>query len=856
MQIAKLPVVTDPNGVVLTVGDLGTVSDEFADTTAASVVNGRRALVLSVERTTSEDLLALTESVRNYIEATRLPGEYTMTTWRDMSVDVKDRLDMLIRNGTMGLVLVFLVLAVFLELRLAFWVALGIPVALLGAGGILLAGGQTLNMLSMFAFLMALGIVVDDAIVVGENVYAHRQMGKDYIQAAIDGTVEVIPSVVASVLTTIIAFGPMLFVSGVMGKFIAVMPIAVIAMLIISLFESTFILPCHLAHGDSLLFRVIGLCFYPLRFITTMFRAINRGSAALLDRFIESTYLPTLRWSLQYKWTVLAAAAALLMVTVGFVQAGVVPFVIFPKLDGNNIEAKVVFPDGTPSAVTAAAAMHIEEALMKVNAEYEASGAPVVLLVHSGLGATLDTGSPAMEGISSGGHVGHLEVQLVDTVHREVTSQEIISKWREATGEISGVESLSFGAPSMGPAGRAIEFKLLAPADKFGQLEKAVELAKSRLGAFDGVFDIDDDSRPGKWEYQISVKERAKAMGVTTADLAETIRASYYGEEVMRLQRGRHEVKLMVRYPAEDRRSLADFQNIRVRMADGQESPLTALADIRVVRGYSEINRVDQLRSITVTADIEEGAGNARDITAKLEKDFVPELLAQYPDVKVRWEGQKEQTGESIGSLLKGTAVALLVMFFLLTLEFRSYLQPLLILAIIPFGIIGAIFGHALMDLDLTLFSFFGLVALTGVVVNDSIVLVDFINHRVRAGVPIDEALIDAGRRRFRPVLLTSVTTVAGLLPILLETSFQAQVLIPMATSLSFGLLLSTVLVLVMLPACYRIYHDWFPYQVPPGGEHDERDDDEANTEYQKSVGRRMEEPATYPMPMPAMGDR
>ena len=368
-EISRIPVVTDQAGVALTLGDLGKVKDEFTDAAMVSEVNGQSALVLGVERTSNEDLLAMTEAVRSYAENYKLPGGYSMVTWQDMSVDVKDRLNMLIKNGLMGLVLVFLVLAVFLELKLAFWVALGIPVSLLGAGGLLLFGGQTLNMLSMFAFLMALGIVVDDAIVVGENIYSHRQMGKRLIQAAVDGTVEVAPSVVASVCTTIVAFGPMLFVSGVMGKFIAVMPVAVIAMLAISLFESIFILPCHLAHRESLLFRLIGSVLFVFHFLLRIFRRLNRLTAEYLERFVETFYMPALRWSLECRWVVLAGAASLLLVAVGFVKAGIVPFIVFPKIDSNVIRAKVAFPDGTPVAVTQSATDQIEKALWKLNRE-------------------------------------------------------------------------------------------------------------------------------------------------------------------------------------------------------------------------------------------------------------------------------------------------------------------------------------------------------------------------------------------------------------------------------------------------------------------------------------------------------
>jgi multidrug efflux pump subunit AcrB len=347
---------------------------------------------------------------------------------------------------------------------------------------------------------------------------------------------------------------------------------------------------------------------------------------------------------------------------------------------------------------------------------------------------------------------------------------------------------------------------LLANPEDMGNLEAATEKAKALLATYDGVFDIYDDSAPGKVEFQITVKEDARAMGLTLADIAGTVRAAYYGEEVMRLQRGRHEVKLMVRYPPEERKSLANFDEIRVRAGDGAERPLTELAKIKVEQGYSQITRMDQLRAITITADVDEKQANARNITDELKKTHIPKILEKYPEVSVRWEGQAEQTRESILGLMIGLGIALVAMFALLTLEFRSYMQPLLILFIIPFGFVGAVVGHLVLGLPLTLFSLFGLVALTGVVVNDSIVLIDFINRRVRDGVPLKEALLDAGRRRFRPVMLTSMTTIAGLLPIMLERSLQAQVVIPMATSLAFGLLFTTLLVLILVPTFYLIY--------------------------------------------------
>lgn len=826
-ELEKLPLVTDPSGVVLTVGELAEVQDDFADNVAINRVNGRPAIVLQVMRTSDEDLLQIAEQVHEFVAAKELPSGYQLETWGDRSIDVEDRLNMLIDNGVMGLCLVFLVLALFLELKLAFWVAMGIPISMLGAGSLLLVGDQTLNMLSMFAFLMALGIIVDDAIVVGENIYAHREMGKGFVRAAIEGTAEVVPSVMASVTTTIIAFGPLLFVSGIMGKFISVLPFAVIAMLILSLLESIFILPCHLAHREGYFFVILKAILYPLKPVALFFRWLNQNMTAALDWFIQTVYLTLLRVSLNNTGIVLGAAVAILLVMVGFVRAGIVPFTIFPKLDTKVVQAKLIFPDGTPASVTDQATRDVEASLWEVNDQLKQefnTDQDFIVVSYRRVGSMPSNEGPGSAGAneSSGGHLGMVEVELLPPEQRNVSSEEILKRWRAACPEFPGLESSSFAAEQIGPAGTPIEFKLLASTEQFEALEAAVERCKEKLGTFPGVFDIEDDSRPGKWEYQFRLKDRASSLGLTNTDLAETIRASYYGEEVMRLQRGRHEVKLMVRYPKEDRKSLARFDNIRVRTNDGAERPLTEVAEITVKRGYSEINRIDQKRSITISADLDENKANASEIVGTLKSDFMPELLSEFPGVSVRWEGQQEQTEESLTSLLMGTVVALLLMYILLTFEFTSYFQPLLILAIIPFGIVGAILGHAVMGLPLTLFSFFGLVALTGVVVNDSIVLIDFINHRIRDGFPIQEALLDAGRRRFRPVLLTSLTTLAGLFPILMETSFQAQILIPMATSLSFGLLLATILVLVLVPVFYQIYH-WIQALVPP--EHDEEED-------------------------------
>ena len=867
-EIAKIPLVTQANGVVLTVNDLGTVQDAFEDVTAINSYDGRPGLTVSIDRAKTEDLLKIVDEVKQYVAQAEVPPGYELKTWADRSIDVRDRMNLLLKNGLQGLVLVFLALALFLELELSFWVALGIPISMLGAGIALLYGGQTMNMLSMFSFLMALGIVVDDAIVIGENIFTHRKRRETLEHAAVEGTVEVIPSVTASVTTTIIAFTPLLFVSGVMGKFIAVMPVAVIAMLVISLFESALILPCHLAHKGSHIARLLnayrripavgrtilavplilaavaiirsalplpnlnqaGAVVYLLGVFTLVFAAfllalafadllllvggwISAGfhwasvtTTTLMEQFIERYYIPTLKWSLRNPALVISSAFSVMLLSMGLVAAGVTPFVIFPKTDTNEIFASLTYPDGTPAAITDRAASRIEQSLLDLNREISTGEVDVIQTVRKTVGQVRDPAGMGPEARSSGSHLARIDVELIESSQREITALEIIDNWRAVAGEFPGAETVTFSIANLGPGGTPIEFRLLAKTEDMARLEEAVEKTKAKLGEYQGVLDIRDDSQPGKWEFQLRVKEKAKALGISLAEMAQTVRASYYGEEVMRLQRGRHEVKLMVRYPQNERRSLTNFEDILIRADDGSEYPLTELADVTIKRGYSEINRVDQLRSIAILADVDEKEGNARETVTSLQAEFMPQLLQEYPEVSVLWEGQQEQTRESFTSLVRGLIMALIAMFVLLTLQFRSYFQPLMILAVIPFGIVGAIWGHALMGLTITLFTVFGIVALTGVVVNDSIVLIDYINSRREAGRSLYQALIDAGRRRFRPVLLTSVTTIAGLTPMLMETSFQAQFLIPLAATLVFGLMVATVMVLILIPTFYVVY--------------------------------------------------
>ena len=798
-EIASIPLITRADGVVLTVGELGEVKDEFVDTTSISRINGMPGLAIDVNAASREDLLAMADAVKKYVREKQLPAGYAFSTWGDTSIEVRERMDLLLRNGMQGLILVFVILSLFLELKLAFWVAMGIPISLLGACAVLWQFDQTLNMLSLFSFLIALGIVVDDAIVIGENVYAHRNMGKSPMQAAIDGTIEVVPSVFSSVATTVFAFIPMFFVTGVMGKFFAVMPLAVIAILTISVAEATFALPCHLAHGSG----------RP----SPLTSGLNRFTNWVLDAIISRLYHPVVVFCVRNPAITVSSAITFLLLAASLVTSGTVPSIFFPKLDAPEVMAKVIFPDGTPSRVTEMATERMEKAIQEISRKHSTPEHSLMLATHRMVGVVKDD-APGGGQTTEGSHAGSVYAELVDSGLRDITSDQVVQEWRDAVGPIAGVETLTFGSQSRGPGGKPIEFKLLAPATDMKLLESAVEEVKQKLATYKGVFDVSDDSRPGKWELQLREKKNAVALGVPLESIARTVRASYYGEEVMRLQRGRHEVKLMVRYPEKDRKSLARFDDIRVDGGDGVQRPITELADVSVSRGYSEINRIDQKRSITISSDIGETDGNAKEIVADLQSRFMPELLKKYPSLRVRWEGQQEQDTEYVRSLGIGLGIALIAMYVLLTMEFTSYGQPLVVMAIIPFGIVGAVLGHWFMGLPLTLFSSLGLVALTGIVVNDSIVLVDFINNAVRSGMALDQAVLEAGARRFRPVLLTSLTTIAGLLPILSETSFQAQLVIPMAASLCFGLMTSTFLVLVLVPTFYYLYARVFGISV------------------------------------------
>jgi hydrophobic/amphiphilic exporter-1 (mainly G- bacteria), HAE1 family len=809
-EFQKLPLVTLADGAVLHLGDVARVTDGFEDADIITKFNGKPAVMVRVDRTKHEDVIEMSDTVRAYVAAhrDRLPGGIQISTWFDISTMVRDRIDLLLRNGAQGIFLVFIVLSLFLNLRLAFWVAVGIPIAFMGAFLVLDHNGATVNMISLFAFIMTLGILVDDAIIIGENIFSHFERGKSHTSAVVDGLGEVGGPVVMAVATTIVGFTPLLFITGIMGKFIAVMPAAVISILTFSLFEALVILPSHLNHALARTRRQV-------ENVKGWHAGLRIKIENAMDRFINEIYASALSYVVKNRYFAFSIGVGVLIISLGIIRGGYVPFVFMPKGESDWIIAELYYPLGTPIELTSEAIARVEASAFKLDGLYDANrikGNRLVTNVYSMVGRIPRRDwKPTVRG----GHCGEIWIELAPSADRpEISVNDVVRQWRKLVGEIPGVEQLSFFTIEGGPAGNPIEIQLSGT--DFKQLRLAADELKAELASYPGTYDVTDDFKPGKEEKQFEIRPGAGSVGVTMLDLARQLRQAFYGEEAARIQRGRDDLKVMVRYTENERRSLAGIENMRVRTADGRQIPIEAVATIKTGRAYSTVRRVDRNRVITVSSDLDEDIGNASRIVTGLNTNFLPDLMARYPGLTYSLEGQEKRTRESLDSLKKGFMFAMMGIFLLLASQFRSYIQPVIIMMAIPFGLIGAIGGHLVMGLPFTMISIFGIVALSGIVVNDSLILIDFINRAGRSGIEIQKAVVASGVARFRPVLLTSLTTIAGLFPLLLERSFQAQFLIPMAVSISFGLLVATVLTLLYVPALYLIVEDIVNIVVKP----------------------------------------
>jgi multidrug efflux pump subunit AcrB len=806
-EFYDLPLVTRPDGSRILLGDVTEVVDGFEDTSQRTTFNGDPMAQVQVFRVGDENALTVARLVKEHVAAaqTRMPEGIALTPFADSSILLEGRLSLLTKNGYQGLFLVFAVLAIFLRFRLAFWVTAGIPISFLGALWLMPVLGVSINMLSLFAFILVLGIVVDDAIVIGESVFTEQKKDPDRLSATIRGTNRVALPVTFAVLTTVTAFMPMLDLPGLFGKFFSVFPLAVIPILLISWAESKIVLPAHLAHGGGLATRLARV--RPFAWWVAFQGLFERGMEITARR----AYQPCLDFCLRWRYLTHAVTLAVLFVTLGLVGGGFVRFVDFPKIPGDLVVAQLTMPLGTAPAVTADAVARIDEAARRLQEEIQTEHPgrnPIRHYVTSVGEQPVKAMQSRHDGGSAivGAHLGEVALELTPTEEREdVPTQSIIDRWRSLCGPIPGAVELVFSADVMGGGDAvAVQFE----GNDVAELRAAAEELKEDLGALPGVFDVSDSFRGGKQEIRLEILPSAEAMGLTLDDLAQQVRQGFYGEEAQRIQRGRNEVKVMVRYPEEDRRTLYTLEQMRIRTPMGDEVPFAQVARAHLDRGYATIRRAHRKRVVTVKSDLDEAVNSNGDVLAALEATSLPGILERHPSVSWSVEGRMAELRTAMSELARLFFVALLVIYALMAIPFKSYVQPLIVMSAIPFGLIGAVLGHAIMGHDLSVLSMVGIVALTGVVVNDSLVLVDFINrHRARGGNLLD-AVRRAGVERFRPILLTSLTTFAGLTPLMWETSVQAQFLVPMAIALAWGVIFSTAITLVFVPAGYLILDD------------------------------------------------
>ncbi len=800
-ELERIIVITRPDGTTIELGDIARVVDGFdEDATIITRFDGKPAAMVQVFRVAEQDALDVAGSVKDYIDSTseKLPVGVEMGVWRDRTEILKSRRDLLIRNGRVGLLLVFICLAMFLNLRLAFWVMLGIPISFMGALWLIPSVGSTINMISLFAFIVSLGIVVDDAIVVGENIYTHWEEGKPPLKAAIDGAKEMAKPVTFAVLTTVAAFSPLLYVDGNMGKFMWQIPVVVIAVLLMSLIESLLILPAHLSTLKGNHHNHEEKKPWPLERLRRVF---GRG----LEWFIRVPYSRLLDLALRWRYLTLAVFVAMLLITYGWVAGGRIQFLFFPKVESDFVQARLAMPRGTSLGQTWEIARSIEMAARQLQEEYSAGGDHNAIRHIYAVAGGQSISSGPIASSPSGTHLAEVSIQLVSSEERTVTANQISTRWRELVGPVAGADSLTFSS-TLFHSGSPLQVRLTA--EHFDQLRDASRRLKERLALYPGVSDIEDSFREGKMELKLTLKPAARTFGLTLADLARQVRQGYQGEEAVRIQRGRDDVKVVVRYPLDERSSLGDLERMRIRTPAGDEIPFSQVADVDMGRSYATINRQERQRVITVTADLDDKVANSKDITEELAAGFLPRLMADYPAMGYNFEGRAENRRESLESLRKGFIIAMFVIYALLAIPFGAYLQPLVVMSAIPFGIIGAVWGHVLMGMPMTILSMFGLVALSGVVVNDSLIMVDFINRSREKGMALREAVLLSGKKRFRPIMLTTLTTFFGLLPLLLEKSVQAQFLIPMALSLAFGIVAATTITLILIPILYTVMED------------------------------------------------
>ena len=807
-EFGIIPVLSLADGSTVFLRDIAEIVDGFQDVEYDIKFNSEPALLIRVYRTGEQNALDIADAVHGYIKKKNpvMPPGVSLTTMKDESVILRGRIELLTENAYLGLGLVLIVLALFLKPKLAAWVSLGIPISFMGGFWLLPLFDVSINMISLFTFILVLGIVVDDAIVVGENIHIYLKRGLSGVDAALEGAYQVAKPVIFAVLTTMVTFSPMILVEGALGKIWKIIPVVTILVLMFSLIESLTILPAHLAHMK------INEAKKKNRF-SQWWSDIQMGIHNWLQGFIKNKYTPVLELALKNRGNTVAIAISIFILTVGLVASGFIRFNFFPPLEADIVIAGVEYPEGTPVSLTKVGLDQIEKSAYKLKDSLEVlypENKIFINMVSTAGDQPIKTqsarGPGNLDATFFGSHLAECVIELAPGEERPISTVEISKIWRELTGPIPGVKQVTFDS-DLFTTGAPIEIQLSSVNRE--DLKAVTNSLKDKLQTYAGVFDIKDSFSAGKDEIKLNLLPEAQNYGITMASLARQVRQAFYGDEVQRVQRGRDEVKVFLRYPKDERVSLNNLEQMNVRVGNNVEVPLGQVAQGELSSGYSTITRTDRKRSISITADVDLSEANANEILAKFESEHIVPILLDYPSVNYSFEGEQREQRDTLSSLFKNFALALFVVYVLLAVPFKSYLQPLIIMSAIPFGFTGAVIGHIIMGMNLAVLSIIGIVALSGVVVNDSLVMVDFINRYKRDdGKTSLEAALAAGPRRFRPILLTSITTFVGLFPLLVEKSVQAQFLIPMAISLAYGVLFATLITLILVPTSYLIIED------------------------------------------------
>ncbi|PCH66174.1 MAG: acriflavin resistance protein [Rhodobacteraceae bacterium] len=784
--LAALVVRSSANGGQVRLGDIATITERFALDDNLIEFDGKTAAVLDISKTRAEDALDIVDTLNAFLAAERLqaPPGVVMEIAADAASVVRERLQLVVVNGAQGLGLVFLVLWLFFGLRFSFWVAMGLPVSLMGGIALMGLAGYSLNLMTTLGLLIVIGLLMDDAIVIAENIARLRTKGLSAMDAAVQGAGQVFPNVLASFSTTAMIFGSLAFLSGDLGAVLRVVPVVMLFVLLVSLVEAFLILPHHLLHALDKPQKEPGM--------------VDRAMDYTRDRLVGPLVDASIRW----RYVVTGLAFSLLLAAAAMLAGGTLKFTAFPELDGDTIVARVLLPQGTPLARTQEVIARLERGLEQTNADLspqQPDGATLVRHVTVFNGVNIDA-------FESGAHVATISVDLLPSSQRNVRPDDIMAHWRDTVGDIPDVISLKYTEPAIGPAGVAIDMRLKG--DDLIELKAASVALQDWLWSYSGVTSLLDDLRPGKRELRVTLKEVAGPMGITAGMIADQLRAAYFGTTISEMQVNGQRLDVTAQLDDYDKGLRRQFDDFVITRADGSIVPLSVVARVDVGRGYSRINRQDGVRTITVQGTIDTRIANASAIVGDTLTRFLPSLREQFPNVRLDIEGQRAEATKTQKSMLKGFGVGLIGVFLLLSFLFRSYVEPIVVMLIIPLSLTGTIFGHMAMGLDFSMPSMLGFVALAGVVVNNSILLVDFVKHEHGDSLSVAEAAGKAARARFRAIFLTSLTTLAGLLPILLETSLQAQILIPLVTSLTFGLLAAALIVLFVLPGIYAILDD------------------------------------------------